>query len=73
MKPSREQLEEEFAYELSQYTKQNTIREILICCEMSQKYKIDIRRLLWNLTGKPKDYSKIFDLCDTYGVSYYIT
>lgn len=71
MTPTKEQLQEEFAQQYIQLRKLynvDKVCQLLIGSFMSEKYKIDIRKYLWNVGGIKVNTK----LLDNLNISYYV-
>lgn len=78
MTPSREVLQDEFAHLSMQYqSKCNNktpviVSQLITACILSEKYKIDIRKYLWNVAGiKRGTYDGVIQQLQKYGITHY--
>ena len=71
--PSRESLQDEFADNCvrlrNAYNTELILCQLIVACAMSEKYKINIHKYLWNVAGiKQGKYQYVLNMMD---ISYY--
>ena len=70
-KPSKEKLQEEYISKL--ISNPSLMNQVLVGCDLSWKYKIDIRRFMWNVGGiKRNSYEKVLPLLSENNVKFYM-
>ena len=69
--PSKEILQNEYLSILSNSS--CLMNKVLVGCELSLKYKIEIRRFMWNIGGVKRNvYENILPLLKEQNVQFYI-